>query len=438
MTLRRRLVIALLLLLTGVGIVGSVAAYFVARQEPDNFLDDRLVQVARYVGDTAPPPTVSDLPALEPEDAILIQIWKTNGTPVRLSDPTINLPRRTGTGFADVEVAGETWRSYGLVDGQRIVQISERMKVRNELATNSAIRSALPLILLVPLFWLVVGSVIDTILKPLSNLALKVRAREPGSSEPLPVAGLPGEILPVVHAVNDLLQRQHKLLQSRERFISDAAHQLRTPLTALRLQAGNLSGAKTAKAREAMLADIRRGILRMSSLADQLLTLARADQPAGSPPASACDLTDLVKDAVSDCLPLAESLGADLGFAKLEKVTIACAPDDVRMIVANLLDNAIRYSGARGRIDVETYSDKERAIIRVTDNGPGIAAADLPFVFDRFFRADESVSQGSGLGLSIAKALAQRGGADLSIRNRLGQSGLMAELSIPIPPISLG
>jgi two-component system OmpR family sensor kinase len=431
MTLRRRLILALMLLLTGVGIAGGFAAYFIARQEPDNFLDDRLVQVARYIGDAERPVGASDGLSLDPEDAIVIQIWKADGTPVRLSNPDIQIARRTSSGFVDVEASGEMWRSYGLVDPDRTVQISERIRVRDELATNSALRSALPLILLIPLSWLVLGSVIAKILRPLSDLETKVRERAPGSSELLPLTDLPGEVLPVVHAVNDLLQRQHELLQARERFISDAAHQLRTPLTALRIQADNLARATTVETREAMMIDIRGGIMRMSALADQLLALARADQP-NARTATTANLADLVKDAVSDALPLADSLGADLGFERLEDVTITCFPEDIRMIVANLIDNALRYGGPRAQVDVETYGEGSKAIVRILDSGPGVPEADLAFIFERFFRSDSQFSEGSGLGLPIAKALASRNGADISLRNATIGTGAIAELVIAV------
>ncbi|MDB5563255.1 MAG: two-component sensor histidine kinase protein, partial [Hyphomicrobiales bacterium] len=338
-TLRRQLYVSIILLLTAAGIAGGVSAYFVARQEPDAFLDGQLKQIALYVGDIkrpAPPPDPGSQP-LDPDDAIVIQIWDAAGVPVRLSNPAITIPRQAATGFSDTRAVNDAWRTYTLVSPDRIIQVSQRASVRGELATDSALRAILPVLALIPLSWLVVGGVITRILKPITTLAESVRRRPAGSSQPLDLTGLPSEVVPVVAAVNELLGRQHDLLESRQRFIADAAHQLRTPLTALRLQAENLGHAENLEEVAGLVGEIQGGLSRMTTLTSQLLRLARADQPASAAAMKRHDLSDIVREVVAEALPLAESLDIDLGLSADEPIPLQCVRDDVRMMIGNLV-----------------------------------------------------------------------------------------------------
>ncbi|HEV7717373.1 MAG TPA: ATP-binding protein [Arsenicitalea sp.] len=429
-TLRRQLYVSLILMLTAAGIAGGVSAYFVARQEPDAFLDGQLRQIALYVGDVkrpAPPPDSRSQP-LDPEDAIVIQIWDAAGVPVRLSNPAITIPRQAVTGFSDTNAVNDAWRTYTLVSPDRIIQVSQRASVRGELATDSALRAVLPILALIPLSWLVVGGVITRILKPITTLAESVRRRPAGSSQPLELAGLPSEVVPVVAAVNELLGRQHDLLESRQRFIADAAHQLRTPLTALRLQAENLSHAENLDEVAGLVGEIQGGLSRMTTLTSQLLKLARVDQPASAAAMKPHDLSDIVREVVAEALPLAESLEIDLGLSADEPTPLRCVRDDVRMMIGNLVDNAIRYSQPGGQVDVTVEQRGERVVVTVADTGPGIPEADQARVFDRFFRLPSARSDGSGLGLSIARVIANRASAEITLANRTAGEGLSAEV----------
>jgi two-component system OmpR family sensor kinase len=429
-TLRRQLYVSLILLLTVAGIAGGVSAYFVARQEPDAFLDGQLKQIALYVGDVqrpAPPAEPGALP-LDPDDAIVIQIWNAAGVPLRLSHPTINIPRQAVTGFSDTNAVSDAWRTYTLVTPERIIQVSQRASVRGELATDSAFRAILPVLALIPLSWLVVGGVITRILKPITTLAESVRRRPAGSSEPLDLTGLPSEVVPVVSAVNELLGRQHDLLESRQRFIADAAHQLRTPLTALRLQAENLGHAENLAEVASLVAEIQAGLSRMTTLTSQLLKLARMDQPASAAALGRHDLCDIVREVVAEALPLAESLDIDLGLSADEPTSLRCIREDVRMMIGNLVDNAIRYSRPGGQVDVAVQRRGNKVVVTVADTGPGIPEAEQARVFDRFFRLPSTRSDGSGLGLSIARVIANRSSAVISLANRTAGEGLTAEV----------
>lgn len=432
-TLRRQLFLSLIVLLTAVGIAGGLGAYFVARQEPDAFLDNQLKQIALFVGDKVRQPPADDLPAagIDPEDAILVQVWDARGTLVRQTNLALELPPRAHSGFSDSVAGGEPWRTYTLRASDEVIQVSQRSSVRAELAADSALRTLLPVLLLIPLSWLVVGSVIRRILGPITALAETVRRRPAGTSDPLPITRLPGEVLPVVLAVNDLLARQHDLLESRQRFISDAAHQLRTPLTALRLQARNLGHANDLDELGDMMIDIQNGIMRMVTLTDQLLQLARSDQPEALAPIVTLDLAMVLRDVVADTIPLAESRRVDLGIVRSESALFCGSAAEVRMIIGNLLDNAVRYTQPGGQVDAAIDVYGGIATISVLDDGPGIPPKDLPRIFDRFFRSSVNGGDGSGLGLSIAQAMANRCGANIVLTNRGDRPGAMAEIRFP-------
>ena len=432
-SIRAQLLAWLLALFTTVGFVGGLAAYLVALHEPDAFLDDQLRQVALNVGDTPGARTQSAprIPDIDPEDEIVIEIWDADGKPVRLSRFRLGIPRHQATGFSVERAVGEDWRTYTLIGHDRTVQVSQRMSVRQELATNSALNTVLPLAVLVPLSWLMVGFVVRRVLQPLQELADGMGRRKTGSDLPLAVAGLPSEVTPLVDAMNDLLDRQHKLLEYRQRFISDAAHQLRTPLTALRLQAGNLGRAPLPPETQDLVRQMELGLKRISSTISQVLVLARAEAPDAAGNVQPNDLGTIVKEAMAAFLPLADERRIDLGMANAVDALIVCDRTEMRTLVDNLLDNAIRYTPAEGRVDVSIIAKAERIVLQVADTGPGIPDEARDRVFDRFFRHASAETEGTGLGLAIVKAIADRSNGEISLANRSDRSGLVARVSFP-------
>jgi len=295
-------------------------------------------------------------------------------------------------------------------------------------------RTAIPIAILIPLSWLLLGLVIDRLIRRLDRLAASVAERHVTNKEPIPVDDVPRELAPFIRAINDLLFRLQASLEQQRRFVSDAAHELRTPLAALKLQVGNVRNiAKTLAVKE-RLDEVDQGVTRASALVQQLLKLARYEAAASPAPQKPTDIGLLAHECVAAMVPLARSRDMVLKLDAMELPLIDTSPGDLKVLVSNLLDNAVRHSTEGGTIEVRAVPQGVDMLLSIMDEGPGIPESLLPRVFERFYRVAGQEVEGSGLGLAIAHSIAERHGMALSLRNRSDRSGLIAELRIPERP----
>jgi len=430
MSLRRTFRLWLTLLLLSIGLITAVASYWLAGEEAADYLDNQLRQIALYVWNV-PTGFHTDIvaPPHDPEDDFVVQVWDAAGAPVMSSTPPVAIPRGGITGFSEATVNGEEYRVYTAIDRFRTVQVSQQLEVREELAADASLRATIPIALLIPLSWLVLNWLIGRIIGRLDRVADKVAEREASGIDPIPAAEAPVEILPLITAMNALVQRLQAALAQQRRFVADAAHELRTPLAAIALQVGNLKAAVGSDGRLAQrLADLEAGSHRASALVRQLLRLARFETAIDGHPDRPVALVPLVMESLGRFAPLAEHRAIDLGLSQEAAPVIEGVAEEVHALIDNLIDNAIRYTPEGGTVDVILRADGGRPTLEVRDTGPGIPDASLPRVFERFFRAGAPDSEGSGLGLAIAKAAAERNHIALSLRNRTDRSGLSALL----------
>ncbi|MGD0636333.1 MAG: ATP-binding protein [Beijerinckiaceae bacterium] len=367
---------------------------------------------------------------------LVIQIWNRAGRAIRMSDPAILLPRQTKTGFADLAADGDAWRTYSLARPERTVQVSQRVSVRKELAVESALRTVYPIAALIPFSWLFVWLTVGRVLRPVRRLAADLEARIPGNGSALNVSDLPSEVTPLVEATNALLARQQALLDFRQRFLSDTAHQLRTPLTAAKIQAENLRHAASPGEVKELSADIERGLKRMSLMINQLLDLARTDMPRRQPLNQSHDLCGILKEALEDVLGLAGRRSIEIGVTEQVTAPVLCDRVEIRMLIGNLLDNAVRYTPPGGNVDVAIKISGKSATLEIIDSGPGVPENDLPRLFDRFERLGTADTAGSGLGLAIVKAIANRHSAKLHVGNRKNQAGLFVAVDLMLANVA--
>jgi two-component system, OmpR family, sensor kinase len=431
-SLRRTLRISLTVLLTSFGLISAIASYWIAGMEADEFFDDQLRQIALYVWD-APDgyrPGTIVAPSHHPEDDFLIQVWDKNGGLLVSSNTAVPMPRGTVTGYSETTVAGIDWRVYTQVEPARTVQVSQQVEVREETAAQASLNAVIPIALLIPLSWLVLNWIIGRIIGRLDRVAADIAARDTESAEPIPTAAAPVEILPLITAMNDLLLRLKAALHQQRRFVADAAHELRTPLAAISLQVDNLMAAIGADGKYAQrIADLKAGSARASALAGQLLRLARVECGAALPQKQTIALQPLVIESLERFAPLAEHKSIDLGLDQVANLVVDGVEDEIRVLIDNLLDNAIRYTPEGGTVDVILRADGPVLTLEVRDTGPGIPEATLPRVFERFYRASSADIEGSGLGLAIAKAAADRNHITVTLTNRTDRSGLSAVLT---------
>ncbi len=433
-SIRRAALAWITVVLTLLGLLAAGVAYAIDLADADRLLDDELRLVAVYAG-TGPSPRASRGEVYDSNREVLIQVRDAGGAMTYTSDDALVIPPPAAPGFGEAAVAGERWRSFLRPAEAGTVQVSQRVKPRQRIARMAALEAAVPVLVVIPLGWLVVGWGMGRMLNSLARLAGAIAARGVESRTPIDLDGVPAEFSALVEAMNALIGRWRLSLDQQRQFLSDAAHELRTPLTALRLQIDALRAERADRAEiDAALPELARGAGRASALVDQLLRMARYESGDRPVETGEVDMVPLVVGCMGDVVILAESKGIDLGLVCSEPARLAGIERDLRLLVANLIENAVRYTPKDGIVDVGVRVDGGSAIVEVADTGCGIPEELMGRVFDRFFRAPGLVADGTGLGLAICRAIARRHGLTLTLRNR-PSGGLVATVSGPaLPP----
>lgn len=443
-SLRARLLAWLLGGVVLVGVAGGLVVYRNALTEASAFFDYHLRQTAlillsepvEYLGPLAPPPVPSNNATYD----FVVQVWTLDGELVYQSRQHSALPKFTTIGFSTVNTSSGQWRVYGTLSPTKVVQIAQPMSVRRQQAAQLALRTLAPFALLVPVLGLIVWLAVGRALQPLQRLARAVKTRRVNALEPLSDERLPDEVRPLVGSLNDLLARLTVALDRERAFMADAAHELRTPLTALHLQLGALARAGTETERAEAMDKLSQGVQRAIRLVEQMLALAR-QEPRAEPARTRFALAELAREVVAELVPLADARRIDLGMSEAQSVFVLGERDAVATLIRNLVDNAVRYTPAGGRVDVsieraaaapeQAAAPPEQAVLRVVDNGPGIAREERERVFDRFYRRPGTRSPGSGLGLAIVKAIAAVHGATVVLGEGTDGNGLAATVAFP-------
>jgi two-component system, OmpR family, sensor kinase len=434
-SLRARLLAWLLGSVALLGIAGGWFVYRNALAEADAFFDYHLRQTALFLRDQ--PVEYLLAPQLPTADAaydFVVQVWSLDGVRVYLSRPHAVLPEVTTLGFATVATSEGRWRAYGVQALTRVIQVAQPMSVRERGAAQLALQTLIPFALLLPVLALVIWLAVGHALQPLQRLTSLVKARRVNALDALPDERLPEEVQPLVAALNDLISRLRAALERERAFMADAAHELRTPLTALHLQMAMLARASGEGERTAAMGTLSAGVQRAIRLVEQMLALAR-QEPRAESPRVAVRLDDLAREIVAELVPLADAGNIDLGVTAAQAVSLPADPEALRTLLRNLVDNAVRYSAAGGRVDVSVEAVPAAsgggARLAVTDEGPGIAPEDRARVFDRFYRRAGTAPPGSGLGLAIVKAIADAHGASVALSDPASGRGLTVTVTFP-------
>jgi two-component system OmpR family sensor kinase len=315
-----------------------------------------------------------------------------------------------------------------------VIQVAQPYSVRNRIAASVALRTAWPLVAVLPLLGLLIWYTVGRGLSPLERLARDVGSRSPDALEPLPQRDLPQEVQPLVQSLNGLLKRLERALETQRAFVADAAHELRTPLTALRLQAQIAERASDQTERGEAIGNLKQGVERASHLVQQLLTLAREEGAPADDAAVAVRMDELARDVVAGYTPLAQARGVDLGLSRVDAVETSGAVAALRTLLSNLVDNAVRYTPPPGRVDVSVYRDGAQAVLEVSDSGPGIPSEERTRVFDRFYRRAGDGPDGSGLGLAIVKQIVEHHHGEIALQDASDSGGLKVVVRLPVAP----
>lgn len=442
-SLRAKLLAFLLLVISATWLATAAFSYFDARHEIDELFDAQLAQSAKALlalarHELKDAREDNDGIAAEVAGAdnkherkIAFQVWDEHGALLLRSASAPAQPLAAGDGgYADTLIEEKPWRVYSQWDDDReiLVQVGERHEVRDELAVSSARALLVPLAVALPVLALLIWVGVGRGLSPLRRIGSEVARRDPANLAPLEEHAVPAEIVPLLRALNTLLGRLDQTLENERRFTADAAHELRTPLAALKTQAQVALRAADDSQRRNALENLLQGTDRATHLVEQLLTLARLDPKAGAGPDMApCDLAALARATLADLAPAAVAKDVELELDGADAIPARGNAAMLGILLRNLVDNAIRYTPARGQVRVKVDSGG----LEVSDSGPGIPAEERARVFDRFYRVLGHDVPGSGLGLSIVSRIAELHGAKVTLA--VGDEGKGLRVTVELP-----
>jgi two-component system OmpR family sensor kinase len=447
-SLQSRLVVTLSACALGLAIVAGFVSYWAAFREAYRFQDDQLLQLAALV----------DTRNLAAADSAM------HGLPIQDHDYRLTVQRLGGTfpvtladGFHTVNTGDHTWRAFVRTIGPELrIVVAQPTEGRNEIARNSGLRTALPFVVLVPLLICAIVWTVRRAWRPVQRLADEVDTRRDTDLHALETRDAPTEIEPFIVSINRLLARLAKALDEQHRFVADAAHELRSPVTALVIQSENLERALAPAALDPetrnRLTKLKSGLQRTRTLLEQLLTLARA-QSAPTVAATPLMLLPAVHEALEDVFVLADRkqivldlVDASSNVPGRSSLRVTGSKRDIVTLLSNLVGNAVRYTPAGGTVSVRLSATGADVAIDVIDSGPGIDADKRERVFDAFYRASEQREsrehggEGTGLGLAIVRAIVDRLGGRVNLKDAslTPPRGLHVRVTLPNPDVAPG
>ena len=440
-SLRGRLLWFLLAAITIAAVAQATIAYRTALHDADQIFDYHMQQMALSLRSSTPLSNDEARARQEAESAggnddMVVQMWSPDGAQMFHSVSRARLPQRAVLGFSNVRANSTTYRVFSIQTSNQTVQVAQDLAVRRNMAGNLALRTLGPIAVMMPILMLVVWWVVSGSLQPVARVRSQVASRQADDLSPVSDTGLPDEVRPLVQELNLLFGRVRTAFEAQQHFVADAAHELRTPLAALRLQAQSLDRADTPEARQVAVSRLTAGIDRATRLVEQLLILARQEATAAEGTAARnrpVDLADLARRTAADLAGVAAAKGVDLGLQQADPASVDGQPDALQILLRNLVDNAVKYTPGGGTVDISVLSGAGTVAVQVEDSGPGIPPDERERVFDRFYRVAGSEAAGSGLGLAIIKAIAERHGAVLTLGSSERLGGLMATVTFKAP-----
>jgi two-component system, OmpR family, sensor kinase len=445
-SIERSLLAWILGALTLGSILVALVTYLVTLEEMNEVFDADLRNVAeavagyRHSGNANTKDAMPVLPQrtdIADDDEIVTLSWTRAGQRFYASDPRIRIPYIDVEGLSRIRVEAEEWIVYSSVRDDGVAQAAQRAASRQEMAGESATRIFPPMMVLVVIVGGLLVFGLRRGLQPLDSAARDIAAKSATALNPIEAGDVPREIAPLVASINGLIGRLATAFSAQRRFLADAAHELRTPVTALRLQLQLLRRSTDEASREEALAELESGIARSQRLIEQLLHVARSEPDGEITRKEPVELGELARTVVGNLSVQADQRGIDLGAAGPSDALIQGDKDQLTVLLNNLVENALHYTPAGGVVDVEVGTRDGRAELRVIDNGPGIPEAERKHVFDRFFRGEGALALahnagGSGLGLAIVRAIAERHGAGVSLHTAPSGCGLEVRVSFPL------
>jgi two-component system OmpR family sensor kinase len=415
-----------------VALIASGISYRLSFNEVIEVQDEQLRRLSSLVNDQRIAQTIPTKPiyksSIDPESDFIVQ-WLDSSSQSSSQQQNFEipgLPNNLPDGLQTQIVNGVGWRLLieKQEDGTRSL-VAQQTEVRDEIARISALNTLIPLLILIPILSLLIAYLIRQVFLPLRKMSTQLNNTDNQDLQPLRQQNLANEIAPFVTAINHLLNRVRHSMMLQRQFVRDAAHELRSPLTAISLQAERIIDSNESPELQLKLVNLHKATERTRILIEQLLTMARAQEESTNNNIR-ISIKSLLREVMEDLLPLADLKKIDLSVDG-DDIDIYSQPIDLHILVKNLIENAIRYTPENGKVEIFIKKNTESSQLVVKDSGPGIPETEMGRVFDAFYRVLGNNEPGSGLGLSIVKTIASRLGLEINIYNSQDQSsGLVA------------
>lgn len=420
-----------------VAIIAASFTFSSAFEEAHELQDDVLQQMAVLFDRYSLTPNDSTLTPLSQDQLefqVSVQLLGDNPASNPITKNILALPSNLTDGFHTVNLATQSWRVFvrTLSSSQRIA-VAQETAIRDNIAFETALHTLMPLLVLIPILLLLLGYILGKILSPISILAHDVDRQTEHDLQLIPTTQLPSEIVPFVEAINRLLSKNSQVITSQKRFIADAAHELRSPITALSLQAQRLQQTELTDDARQKLNALQAGISRSIHLLEQLLSMAR-QQDNSIQQHQRTSLKTVFTEVIEELYPLVEAKEIDLGFSQDSDAQLNANPVRLKTLIHNLIDNAIRYTPSGGRVDLSIIETEQGIEMTIKDTGPGIANTEVQKVFEPFYRILGSNEYGSGLGLAIVASIVQQMDAKISLTpaDPVNNCGLCVTVQFPL------
>lgn len=405
----------------------SMASYWISKEELDELYDANLQQVANAIA--AQHLAIHDVTHLnnnnqlgpgariEGEEEFYVRVLAEDGKALYISHPEAKVPLPSSIGWSTQKYKTKQWRFYVVKAKNETIQVAQSIRLRKNTIKETAISLMMSQLVFIPILVLLIFLAIRKALLPLLGLTKEIQHRQSNDLKPFEADNLPDEIKPLVQSLNVFMDKVSSMVSVLKRFTSDAAHELRTPITSLKLQLAVLEQSTSSDETDVAIQHLKSGINRSEQLVSQLLTLARLEPGNQTRQTAVVDLLRLIKECFEDLLPLAREKSIDLGLDKTDHYEIKGVQTEIKILMVNIIENAIRYTPVGGTIDVSLLNLNDKVVFEVKDTGSGIPDSDFDRVFERFYRGENQHIQGSGLGLSIVKEIADHHGASIELKN---------------------
>jgi two-component system, OmpR family, sensor kinase len=450
-SLQWRLLLVLTIVVTFIAIIGDILAYQTAFRETQDLQDAQLEQIAHLLDprsailrrDTQEDLNFPESARTLPKPRILAQTLDSPYLNMLMGDDNaVKNLQQLQDGFHNFTTVARHWRVYILTRERERIIVAQRTAYRNHIAKDSALSVVWPFLILMPILWLFTAIWIRRLFRATQEMSTELTARSANDLSPLDTKHVPTEIRPFITALNRLFSQLQAAIEHDKKFISHAAHELRTPITALTIQIARFDEPDLSiHEQRKLIGQIKAGIARTKQLLTQLLSMARAQHQLQQhliPNNISTALMPLLRDLIAELLPLAEQKQQNLSVDINEDINLPISSNDLQTILKNILANAIKYTPAHGQICIQTKQPTDNQLaLWIEDNGHGISEAERKLVFEPFYRILGNNESGSGLGLAIVKTLCEQWHitiqlTDSSLQNNERQKGLAVGLIFSI------